>query len=253
MSSAAGLRVLVVDDERPSLDELDFLLTRDERVASVRTCQSATDGLRVLREGDVDCVFLDIQMPGLTGLELAEVLSRFKEPPPIVFVTAHEAHAVEAFDLRAVDYVLKPVRAERLAEAVRRVVDGSGGGAGERATATATDVQIPVERGGVTRFVPRSAVTHVEAQGDYARLHTTSGSHLLRVPLSTLEEEWADAGFVRIHRSVLVATAHVSQVRMESGRCTVVVGAGDGGVELVVSRRNTRELRERLLHHRGDS
>nr|WP_140009832.1 LytTR family DNA-binding domain-containing protein [Nocardioides plantarum] len=244
----AGLRVLVVDDERPSLDELEWLLSCDDRVASVRTCQSATDGLRVLREGDVDCVFLDIQMPGLTGLELAEVLSRFKEPPPIVFVTAHETHAVEAFDLNAVDYVLKPVRAERLAEAVRRVVDGSA--AGERAAATATDVQIPVERGGVTRFVSRASVTHVEAQGDYARLHTASDTHLVRVPLSTLEEEWADAGFVRIHRSVLVATAHVSQVRMESGRCTVVVGPD---VELMVSRRNTRELRERLLHARGES
>ncbi|MDO9455599.1 LytTR family DNA-binding domain-containing protein [Nocardioides sp.] len=245
--TTAGLRVLVVDDERPSLDELEFLLSRDERVASVRTCHSATDGLRVLREGDVDCVFLDIQMPGLTGLELAEVLTRFKEPPPVVFVTAHEAHAVDAFDLRAVDYVLKPVRAERLAEAVRRVVDG--GGAREHSAPAVADLQIPVERGGVTRFVPRSTVSHVEAQGDYARLHTSAGSHLLRVPLSTLEEEWADAGFVRIHRSVLVATAHVSQVRMEAGRCTVVVG---DGAELVVSRRNTRELRERLLH-RSDS
>ena len=243
MTGPPGLRVLVVDDERPSLDELEWLLTRDERVASVRTCDSATDGLRVLREGDVDCVFLDIQMPGLTGLELAEVLTRFKDPPPIVFVTAHEAHAVDAFDLRAVDYVLKPVRTERLAEAVRRVVEGSG--AGERARDAVPDVQIPVERGGVTRFVPRSAVTHVEAQGDYARLRTAHDSHLVRVPLSTLEEEWAEAGFVRIHRSVLVATAHVSQVRMDAGRCTVVVG--DPGVDLVVSRRNTRELRERLL------
>lgn len=247
---SAGLRVLVVDDERPALDELEWLLSRDPRVASVRTCQSATDGLRVLREGDVDCVLLDIQMPGLTGLELAEVLGRFKEPPPIVFVTAHEAHAVEAFDLRAVDYVLKPVRAERLAEAVRRVVEGVAGSAGERAGPAVADVQIPVERGGVTRFVPRSAVTHVEAQGDYARLHAGADSHLLRVPLSTLEEEWAEAGFVRIHRSVLVATAHVTEVRTTSGRCVVVVG---DGVELVVSRRNTRELRERLLHRGGAS
>jgi DNA-binding LytR/AlgR family response regulator len=242
-----GLHVLVVDDERPTLDELAWLLSRDDRIASVRTCDSATDGLRVLRETDVDCVFLDIEMPGLTGLELAEVLNRFKEPPPIVFVTAHEAHAVEAFDLRAVDYVLKPVRAERLAEAVRRVVEGA---VGDRAPTVAADLQIPVERGGVTRFVPRSTVTHVEAQGDYARLHTSSGSHLVRVPLSTLEEEWADAGFVRIHRSVLVATIHVAQVRMEAGRCTVVVGS-DPGTELVVSRRNTRELRERLLHRGG--
>ncbi|MAS55288.1 MAG: DNA-binding response regulator [Pimelobacter sp.] len=268
---ATGLRVLVVDDERPSLDELAFLLGADERIVDVVSCDSATEGLRVLRTDEVDCVFLDIQMPGLSGLELAEVLTRFREPPPIVFVTAHDEHAVEAFDLRAVDYVLKPVRRERLAEAVRRVVDarhvpaGSAGSAGSSATAgtSATgaatgadgghDLQIPVELGGVTRFVERSTVTHVEAHGDYARLHTPSGSHLIRVPLSTLEEEWRTAGFLRIHRSCLVAIAHISEVRMDSGRCSVVVGrrgpggAGGGPVELSVSRRNTRELRERLV------
>ena len=73
----------------------------------------------------------------------------------------------------------------------------------------------------MTRFVSRSDITHVEAQGDYARLHTADGSHLLRAPLSTLEEEWADAGFVRIHRSLLVALAHVDEVRIDGGRCTV--------------------------------
>lgn len=241
-----GLRVLVVDDERPSLDELAWLLSHDERVASVRTCDSATDGLRVLREGDVDCVFLDIQMPGLTGLELAEVLTRFRDAPPVVFVTAHEAHAVEAFDLRAVDYVLKPVRADRLAEAVRRVVSAVTGAA-ESAPAR-DDAQVAVERGGVTRFIYRCDITHVEAQGDYARLHTAADSHLLRSPLTTLEEEWATAGFVRIHRSLLVSLTHVREVRMDGGRCTVVVGPR--GEELVVSRRHTRELRELLLASR---
>ncbi len=230
------LQVLVIDDERPSLDELSYLLQRDPRIGEVLTCDSAAEGLRVLHEIDVDCVFLDIQMPGLTGLDLAQVLSRFKSPPPIVFVTAHEAHAVEAFELRAVDYVLKPVRADRLAEAVRRVVDG-----GERVDGG--DTQIPVERGGVTRFVSRSDITYVEAQGDYARLHTDTGSHLVRMPLSTLEDEWGPAGFVRIHRSLLVSLTHVAEIRMDSGRCTVLVG----GTELSVSRRHTRELRELLL------
>jgi DNA-binding LytR/AlgR family response regulator len=249
--AAAGLRVLVIDDERPALDELSWLLEQDPRVGRVRTCDSATEALRVLQDLDVDAVFLDIQMPGLTGLELAQVLARFRSPPPVVFVTAHEEHAVEAFDLRAVDYVLKPVRGERLAEAVRRVVEGVG------RPAESGDEQIPVERGGVTRFINRSDITHVEAQGDYARLHTADGSHLLRSPLSTLEADWGPAGFVRIHRSLLVALAHVSEVRMESGRCTVVVGAGApgtgpgaAGTELVVSRRHTRELRE-LLTRRG--
>ncbi len=170
------MRVLVVDDERPTLDELTYLLGQDERISEVVACDSATEALRLLQERDIDAVFLDVQMPGLTGLELAQVLSRFKETPPVVFVTAHEQHAVEAFDLRAVDYVLKPVRAERLAEAVRRVVEGSGG------TTAPADEQIAVERGGVTRFINRSDIRYVEAQGDYARLHTAEDSHLLRSP-----------------------------------------------------------------------
>jgi DNA-binding LytR/AlgR family response regulator len=231
----SGLRILVIDDERPALDELTYLLERDPRVAGVLGCDSATEALRVLQDLEVDAVFLDIQMPGLTGLDLAQVLSRFRTPPPIVFVTAHEEHAVSAFELAAVDYVLKPVRAERLAEAVRRLVDAG--------TPTPSgDAQIPVERGGVTRFVQRSDITHVEAQGDYARLHTTEGSHLVRTPLSTLAEEWAPAGFVRIHRSLLVSLPHIEEVRTEAGRVSVVVA----GRELVVSRRHTRELRDLL-------
>jgi DNA-binding LytR/AlgR family response regulator len=241
-----SLRALVVDDERPALDELAYLLEHDERIGEVLTSDSATDSLRILQESDVDVVFLDIQMPGLTGLELAQVLSRFRVPPAIVFVTAHEGHAVEAFDVRAVDYVLKPVRADRLAEAVRRVVSVVEG-VGDRATA-GDDPQVAVERGGVTRFVRRSSISHVEAQGDYARLHTADDSHLVRTPLATLEEEWGDAGFVRIHRSLLVSLAHVREVRMDGGRCTVVVG--DPAVELGVSRRHTRELRELLLQNR---
>ncbi|MCL8027468.1 LytR/AlgR family response regulator transcription factor [Nocardioides bruguierae] len=232
-----GLRVLVVDDERPALDELTFLLGRDERVGTVLAAASATEALRLLRETGVDAVFLDVQMPGLSGLELGELLGNFRTPPRIVFVTAHEEHALQAFDLQAVDYVLKPVRADRLAEAVRRL-----GGPAEAPSAPA-DVQIPVELGGVTRFVQRSAITHVEAQGDYARLHTGEGSHLVRTPLTALEDEWGTAGFVRIHRSLLVSMQHVTEVRMEAGRCSVVVS---GGAELGVSRRHTRQLRERL-------
>ena len=233
----ASLRVLVVDDERPALDELAWLLQRDPRVGHVVTTDSAAEALRVLQEGGVDAVFTDIRMPGLTGLELARVLSRFKSPPPVVFITAYDDHAVDAFELNAVDYVLKPVREDRLAEAVRRVCDAQG------SEPTHGDDQIPVELGGVTRFVSRSEVRYVEAHGDYARLHTGDGSHLIRSPLTTLEEQWRDAGIVRIHRSLLVALPHVAEVRMDGGRCTVVVG----DEELAVSRRHTRELRDLLV------
>ncbi len=232
-----GLRVLVIDDERPALDELSFLLERDDRISEVRATDSPTDGLRLLQAQDVDAVFLDVQMPGLTGIELAQVLSRFRQPPVVVFVTAHDQHAVDAFDVNAVDYVLKPVREARLAEAVRRVL-------GAVRPASAPD-QIAVERGGVARFLGVSEIRYVEAEGDYARLHVDGDSFLVRVPLSQLEQDWADAGFVRIHRSILVSTHFVDEVRVDGGRCTVSVA----GRELGVSRRHTRALRDLLVRN----
>ncbi len=242
-----GLRVLVVDDERPALDELAWLLGRDDRVSTVGTCLSGAEALRILGEGGpapVDAVLLDVEMPGLSGLDLAGVLSRFRDPPSVVFVTAHTRHAVEAFDLHAVDYLLKPVREERLREAIRRIVEAGVPQPVE------TDEDIAVELGGVTRFVPRSEVRFVEAQGDYARLHTGTESHLLRIPLSSLEQRWRAAGFVRIHRSLLVALSHVEEVHVAEGRCSVLVD----GRQLQVSRRHTPALREQLRRSRdGES
>jgi DNA-binding LytR/AlgR family response regulator len=248
-STGAGLVALVVDDELPALSELGYLLGQDERIGEVITASSGTEALQVLDARDVDVVFSDISMPGLDGMALARVISRFADRPQIVFVTAHDQHAVDAFAVDATDYVMKPVRGARLGEAVRRVV-GQRERAAEAATATAgeappplEDETIPVELGGVTRFITRSQIRYAQAHGDYARLHTDSGSHLVRVPLSVLEERWADHGFVRIHRSTLVSLPNVSEVRMEHGRCTVVVGR----TELQVSRRHTKELRDTLL------
>ena len=244
----AGLVALVVDDERPALSELGYLLERDARVAEVLSAASGTDALQLLDTRDIDVVFSDISMPGLDGMALARVISRFAERPQVVFVTAHDRHAVDAFALDVTDYVMKPVREDRIAEAVRRVVEqqqhATGRTAEQPAPSRSTeDETIPVELGGVTRFIQRSRIRYAKAHGDYARLHTETGSHLVRVPLSILEEKWAEHGFVRIHRSTLVALPHVSEVRMDHGRCAVLVG----DVELQVSRRHTKELRDTLL------
>lgn len=243
----AGLRALVVDDEQPVLDELVWLLESDDRVASVVSARSGTAALRLLEAGEIDVVFLDVAMPGLSGLEIARLLGRFAEPPRIVFVTAHEAHAVEAFELDAVDYLLKPIREERLREAVRR----AGVAADAPAAAPADDDRIAVELGGVTRFVSRASITDVEAQGDYVRLHTIDGaSHLVRTPIGHLAEQWAEAGFVRVHRSHVVNLGHVAEVRSQAGRTSVIVPRGSGTVEIDVARRHTRDLRE-LIRDRG--
>ena len=152
-------------------------------------------------------------------------------------MTAHDEHAVDAFDLNAVDYVLKPVREERLAEAVRRVVEGAHRPGAE-------DDQIPVELGGVTRFVAARDIRYVEAQGDYARLHTADGQPPGAHPAHHPGGRVAPAGFVRIHRSLLVVPA---PRRGGPHRRRPVHRAWSAAQELAVSRRHTRELRDLLV------
>ena len=262
--NSAGLVVLAVDDEHPALEELAYLLGEDSRVGTVLKASDATDALRILnsRQGvreaasgtrvaertDVEVVFLDIRMPGLDGLELARVFKSMAQPPSVVFVTAHDDRAVEACEVGAVDYLLKPVRTDRLASSIDRVL-------ANRAVTSAEPVRddgnedevIPVELAGTTKLVPRSAVRYVEAQGDYARLHTHEGSHLVRIPLSVLEDRWRDAGFVRIHRSFLVSLPLVTELRLSGSGYVVRVGSGPDCAELPVSRRHTRELKDRLV------
>ncbi|WP_225729397.1 MULTISPECIES: LytTR family DNA-binding domain-containing protein [unclassified Nocardia] len=244
----SGLRVLAVDDEKPALDELVYLLRAQAGVGEIHAAGDATSALRLLRAHPVDAVFLDINMPGLDGMELAGILSEFANPPAVVFVTAHDDHAVTAFDLGAVDYLLKPLRERRLAEAVRRIATALS----PNVVAPQSDSNevIPVELGGVTTLVHRSSVGWVEADGDYARLHTAAGSHLVRIPLSALESRWQDAGFLRVHRSYLVALRLVTGLRtVGTGTVVCLRGEGSAGpVELPVSRRQVRELKQRLVH-----
>ncbi|WP_285821141.1 LytTR family DNA-binding domain-containing protein [Cellulosimicrobium sp. Marseille-Q4280] len=268
------LDVLVADDERPVLDELAAMLGRDPHVRSVRTASTGSEALRVLAEERLDAAFLDIHMPGLSGLDLARALSRFVHRPAVVLVTADEARALEAFDLEVVDYVLKPVRRERLARAVERVVarveagrpappaeppsdrppaDDDGrrppGDAGERPPAgdtTPDDEALAVTVGQTTRVVRRSAVRWVQAQGDYSRLVTDADSYLVREPITDLEERWAEAGFLRVHRSYLVQRGAVTAARFGGPRPVLVVA----GQEVPVSRRMLPAVRDAFLRPR---
>lgn len=264
-----GLTVLAVDDEEPALQELAHLLGEDARVGTVLTAPDATEALRILGsrpgpnpgESGVDLVFLDIRMPGLDGLELARVLSAMAAPPPVVFVTAHDDRAVDAYEIGAVDYLLKPLRSERLAGSIDRTIASRAGVRPASAPSAPVpngrpappqppeDEVIPVELAGTTKLVPRSSVRFVEAQGDYARLHTTDGSHLVRIPLSVLEERWREAGFVRIHRAYLVALPLITELRLSGSGYVVRIGHGPGTPELPVSRRHTAALK-RILRGR---
>jgi DNA-binding LytR/AlgR family response regulator len=234
--------VLAVDDEAPALDELTFLLENSALVGSVRSANSATDALHYVHDEHYDVVLLDIAMPGLDGLELARVLARFSHPPAIVFVTAHEQHALEAFEVGGLDYLLKPVTDERLGHTLRRVMARPT----DDGPAVDSLETIPVEIGTLTKIVARDDVSWVESAGDYVRLHLRGGGkHLVRLPISLLEERWSDHGFARIHRSYLVALRDIRELRTSGGHMVT----GLEGFDLPVSRRHAKELRDRLVRH----
>jgi DNA-binding LytR/AlgR family response regulator len=229
------INVLVADDELPAIEELAFLLGRDDRIGTIHRASSGAETLRALEAKDIDAVFLDIHMPGLSGLDVARVISRSTRPPAVVFVTADEDCALEAFELAAVDYLLKPLRTERLARSIGRISDLLRDGA-------PAPEMITVDLGGHTKMIRREDVTYVQAQGDYARLHTAEASYLIRVPLADLEQQWSDAGFIRTHRSYLIALSHASHLKLAAARPSVTVA----GAELPISRRHLPSVREKL-------
>jgi DNA-binding LytR/AlgR family response regulator len=233
------VNVVIADDEFPAVEALAYLLSRDPRIENIYKAMSGAEALRALENHDVDALFLDIHMPALSGLDIARVISRFSRPPAVVFVTADEDQALQAFELAAVDYLLKPVRPERLAESVRRICELIEDGD------TKPEV-ITVDQGGITKMIRRDEIKYVQAQGDYARLHTAEASYLIRVPLNDLEQQWEDAGYLRIHRSYLVAMNQVQQVRLTAGKASVLIN----GAELPVSRRHLPAVRDKLEANR---
>ena len=236
-----SLKVLAVDDEAAVLDDLEFMLHRSPSVGEVVTASSGSDALRLLAEQeDIDALLVDIQMPGLSGLDLVRTLRKFKSPPLVAFVTAHENHALEAFELEVIDYLLKPVDGERLAEALRRICDRRNETV--ESSPKSSGPRIECRKGDRTYFVESSEIDIVEATGDYVRLHTADGSHLIRQTLSELESQWGADGFVRTHRGYLVRAARISELVSTDGRTTATVGE----VSVPVSRRFLRPLRSAL-------
>jgi len=232
------IKALLVDDETPARSELRFLLAEHDDVAVVGEAASAAEAIELARDLRYDVVFLDIEMPGLTGVEAAPLVRERRDPPAVVFVTAHAHYAVEAFAVEAFDYLLKPVDPERLARVVERLR--------ERTTEDVTPVEkIPVVSGSRTELLDFDQVHYVQADGDYSRVHTYDRSYLCTSSLGELEERLGPR-FSRIHRSHLVNLAKVAGVR-RAGPDRIRLQLADATqTELDVARRQARLLRERL-------
>ncbi|HET7648703.1 MAG TPA: LytTR family DNA-binding domain-containing protein [Gaiellaceae bacterium] len=231
------IRALIVDDEAPARSELRYLLAEHAEVDVVGEAASAAEAVQLARELRYDVVFLDVEMPGATGLEAAPHVRERRDPPAVVFVTAHAEYAVDAFAVEAFDYLLKPVDPDRLARVVERLH--------ERTQENAAPVdRVAVVAGGGTELLDHDQIHYVQAEGDYSRVHTYDRAYLSTSSLGELEERLGPR-FARIHRSYLVNLAKVAGVRRAAERFRLQL-ADAQRTELDVSRRQSREVRERL-------
>jgi two-component system response regulator LytT len=231
------VKVLVVDDEAPARSELRHLLGAHPEVEVVGEAASAAEAIDLA--SGCDAVFLDVEMPGASGLDAARLVRGRAEPPAIVFVTAHAEYAVDAFAVEAFDYLLKPVDPERLARVVERLL-------ARDATSARSARKIPVVAGGRTELIDQEEVHYMQAEGDYSRVHVHDRSYLSTASLRELEDALPDDRFLRIHRSYLVNLAKVAAVR-RAGEDRIKLVLDDAQrTELDVARRQSRRVREAL-------
>lgn len=245
----SGLVVLAVDDEPRALADVQRILSASSRVDRVEVAGGGRDALLKLGEGSYDALLLDVRMPEIEGIELARLLRRFDDPPEVVFLTGHVDAAVEAFEVQALDFLVKPVTRDRLDAALERIEVARarrGKGAGEAPAPRSAPEVVALDNpdGPGKRLVRLETISHVDADGDYARIHAADGDFVLRAPLGQLEEDWGPASFVRVHRAHLVNLDHAVELRSQANG-TAVLALRDG-TELPVARRTVAALRRRL-------
>lgn len=242
------LNALIVDDEAPARSELRFLLEETGRVGTIAEASNARECVeRLVRSKDgsddrIDVLFMDISMPKTSGMQLAEALHKLKNPPAIVFVTAYSEYALEAFDVDAVDYLMKPVETDRLVQALDKVDMRV-----KPAVQTRSNVErIPVEKGGRKVLVPIDQIRYIEAKDDYSCIYTDSDRYLSTISLAKLEQKLAPHNYFRVHRGYIVNLDHVEDVEVISSG---ILQLGLKGVEdkkIPVSRRRVVALKRAL-------
>ena len=205
---------MIVDDEAPARSELRFLLEQTGKIGSITEASSVRSAIEMLMGTRVDVVFLDISMPGASGLQLAEALYKLKNPPAIVFVTAYSDHAVEAFDVDAVDYLMKPVEKEARLEPRDEKVIARAKPVPVEPVAKPTNIErIPVEKGGRKVLIPVDQIRFIMAKDDYSCIFTEDDRYLSTTSLAQFESKLGEFGFFRVHRRYIVNLVNVEDVR----------------------------------------
>lgn len=262
-----AMRVLLVDDEPLALELLQSLLEASPAVEVVATAINGRRALEAIREHKPDLVFLDVEMPGMTGIEVVESLQSDAHMPLILFATAFDKYAVEAFDLNAVDYILKPIEAGRLQRAVIRASarrgsadkgeliqtlaamrekSGTPRSALDESSAAKPETfgRLPVRQGDTVLLLHFEDIDWVDAAGDYMCVHALGETHILRCTMKQLSDRLAGGPFARIHRSTIVNLKKIEEITpLPKGECMLHL---PDRIKLKVSR-NFRSAVQHLL------
>ena len=241
------MRILIVDDESPARERLRQLVEDGGEHEVIGEAGNGKEAIELAARQNPDVVLLDIRMPGVDGIETARHLNTMEQPPAIVFTTAYDEYAIDAFDARAIGYVLKPVRRERLERALEHAARINGQllrQLNESANLGSRRRHVCTREHGQLRLIPISDIRYFYADQKYVTVHHSGGESLIDDPLKDLEEDFAD-DFVRIHRNALVALDQIDYLRKTDDGQTVVVlrGMDDKDGTLTVSRRHLADVR----------
>ena len=245
------MNVLIVDDEAPARVRLRQLLEEDGAHTVVGEAGNGKRALELAAELKPDVVLMDIRMPGLNGIETAHHLNTFENPPAVIFATAYDEYAIEAFEASAIGYVLKPVRRERLDQALelaKRLSNSVLGEVAKKSGLPEHRSHVCTRSQGELKLIPVSEVQYFLADQKYVNVFHLNGQDLIDDSLKTLEDEFSDT-FVRIHRGALVAVTSIESLRKTGdGRSQIVLrgGATDDDDGLIVSRRHLTNVKHRL-------
>ena len=245
------IKIVIIDDEAPARDIIKHYLKEVDSIEVIAECADGFSGLKSISFMKPDLVFLDIQMPRLTGIELLEVLT---EKPEIIFTTAYDQFALKAFELNAVDYLLKPFPKRRFLDAVNKAIEKIRSGKGNKEpaseilskkTESATPVnRIVVRKGNAINLIPVEQIRYVEAQDDYVMIYHSGGKALKQQTMKFYDANLPKENFVRIHRSYIVKIEEIN--RLEPYTKDNYIAILHSGDKLPVSRAGYKHLKEEL-------
>jgi two-component system response regulator AlgR len=245
------VKILIVDDEKPARDRLHQILADEHDYEVVGEAANGHEALTRAAELAPDIVLLDIRMPGMEGIETAHHLNGMERPPAVVFTTAYDEYAIDAFEARAIGYVLKPVRRSRLKGALEHASRLAASTLAEAAEAAKLDTRrrhVCAQAHGELKLIPVDSITCFRADQKYVSVDHDNGQDLIDDSLKSLEAEFGDR-FVRIHRSALIAVDRIEQIEKNAAGKSRVVLREDSHVdakELIISRRHVAEVKRRL-------